>query len=188
MSDFYRYHLFFCTHERKNKAHCQEHDASSLRNYAKQRVKDLKLKKVRINNSGCLNRCALGPMLVIYPEGVWYQYHNIKDIDEIIQYYIDNQIDSLVTVRKEQFQAFCDGKSINFDIDEQLPRTQDISPILICAWPVCIWKRETFMKSFEDKGHAVFSGNLGFYPVSFLKSIKIYYFNATILFSDCEYN
>ena len=24
-------------------------------------------------------------MLVIYPEGVWYQYHNIKDIDEIIQ-------------------------------------------------------------------------------------------------------
>tara|TARA_B100000768_G_C11122521_1_gene308132 strand:- start:338 stop:637 length:300 start_codon:yes stop_codon:yes gene_type:complete len=85
MSDFYRYHLFFCTHERKNKAHCQEHDASSLRNYAKQRVKDLKLKKVRINNSGCLNRCALGPMLVIYPEGVWYQYHNTKDIDEIIQ-------------------------------------------------------------------------------------------------------
>ena len=98
-----------------------------------------------------------------------------EDIDEIIQYYIDNQIDSLVTVRKEQFQAFCDGKAINFNIDEQLPRTQDISPILICAWPVCIWKRETFMKSFEDTGHAVFSGNLGFYPVSFLKSIKISY-------------
>jgi (2Fe-2S) ferredoxin len=84
MSDFYQYHLFFCTHEREGKAHCQEHDAVSLRNYAKQRVKDLKLKKVRVNNSGCLNRCALGPMLVVYPEGVWYQYPNTDEIAERI--------------------------------------------------------------------------------------------------------
>ncbi len=86
MSDFYQYHLFFCTHEREpEKAHCQQHDAASMRNYAKQRVKDLNLKKVRVNNAGCLNRCALGPMMVIYPEGVWYQYHNTDDIDEIIE-------------------------------------------------------------------------------------------------------
>ena len=58
MSDFYQYHLFFCTNVREDKAHCQEHDAVSIRNYAKQRVKDLKLKKVRVNQSGCLNRCA----------------------------------------------------------------------------------------------------------------------------------
>jgi len=60
----------------------------SLRNYAKQRVKDLKLKKVRVNNSGCLNRCALGPMLVVYPEGIWYQYKTTDDIDEIIESYV----------------------------------------------------------------------------------------------------
>ena len=90
MSDFYQYHLFFCTHVREDKAHCQEHDAVSIRNYAKQRVKDLKLKKVRINNSGCLNRCALGPMLVVYPEGVWYQYANTDDIDEIIDSHLIN--------------------------------------------------------------------------------------------------
>jgi len=86
MSDFYEYHLFFCTHSRDNgQACCQDHDSSSMRNYVKQRVKDLDLPKVRVNNAGCLNRCALGPMLVIYPQGIWYQYQSKEDLDEIIE-------------------------------------------------------------------------------------------------------
>jgi (2Fe-2S) ferredoxin len=85
MAQIYKYHLFFCTHSRDDgTAHCQQHDAQSMRDYAKQRVKELKLEKVRVNNAGCLNRCALGPMLVIYPEGVWYHYETREDIDEII--------------------------------------------------------------------------------------------------------
>ena len=91
MTEFYKYHLFFCTHERDDgRPSCQQHDAVSLRNYAKQRVKDLKLKKVRVNNAGCLNRCALGPMLVIYPEGIWYNYQTEADIDEIIESHLLN--------------------------------------------------------------------------------------------------
>ena len=86
MADFYRYHLFFCTNQRDDgRDCCQQHDAQSLRNYAKQRVKELGLKKVRVNSAGCLNRCSLGPILVIYPEGIWYQYSSKTDIDEIIE-------------------------------------------------------------------------------------------------------
>lgn len=89
MSQIYRYHLFFCTHSRDDGTpSCQQHDAQSVRDYAKQRVKDLNLKKVRVNNAGCLNRCALGPMLVIYPEGVWYRYDSREDIDEIIRVHL----------------------------------------------------------------------------------------------------
>lgn len=85
MADFYQYHLFFCTHKRDDgSACCQQHGAQAMRDYAKQRVKELKLPKVRVNNAGCLNRCGLGPMLVIYPEGTWYQYQTKEDIDEII--------------------------------------------------------------------------------------------------------
>tara|TARA_R110002050_G_scaffold268113_1_gene410060 strand:+ start:115000 stop:115305 length:306 start_codon:yes stop_codon:yes gene_type:complete len=92
MTDIYKHHLFFCTHERDDGRACcqQQHDAQSLRSYAKQQVKDLKLKKVRVNNAGCLNRCALGPMLVIYPEGTWYHYETEADIDEIIQSHLLN--------------------------------------------------------------------------------------------------
>lgn len=93
MTDIYNYHLFFCTHQRDDgRACCQQHDAQSLRDYAKQQVKDLKLKKVRVNNAGCLSRCALGPMLVIYPQGIWYHYETEADIDEIIESHLLNDI------------------------------------------------------------------------------------------------
>mgnify|MGYP000624350984 FL=1 len=96
MTDVYKYHLFFCTHERDDdRPYCQQHEAQSLRDYAKQRVKELKLKKVRVNNAGCLNRCTLGPILVIYPQGIWYQYHTKQDIDEILESHIQN--DKIVT-------------------------------------------------------------------------------------------
>ena len=91
MSDIYQYHLFFCTHARDDgRDFCQQHDAQSLRNYTKHRVKELGLKKVRVNNAGCLNRCHLGPMLVIYPEGIWYQYQTEADIDEIISSHLQD--------------------------------------------------------------------------------------------------
>ena len=50
---------------------------------------------MRVNNAGCLNRCALGPVLVIYPEGVWYHYQTTDDIDEIIESHL--QHDKIVT-------------------------------------------------------------------------------------------
>lgn len=85
MAEIYKYHLFFCTHQRDDGSQsCAEDDAQALRDYAKQRVKALNIAKVRVNNAGCLNRCKLGPIMVIYPEGIWYQYHDKADIDEII--------------------------------------------------------------------------------------------------------
>ncbi len=98
-----------------------------------------------------------------------------KDIDQIIEYFLNNDFDSLITVRKERLQVFCDGHAVNFDVSKPLPRTQDISPVLLCAWPVCIWRRETFMSSFKKNGQAVFSGKLGFFPVPLLTSLKISY-------------
>jgi len=96
-----------------------------------------------------------------------------KDIDNIIKHFIDNDFDSLITVREEKLQAFCNNNPINFNINKKLPRTQDINPIQICAWPVCVWKTNTFKKNYKTQGHAVFGGNLNLYPVSFLKSLKV---------------
>jgi (2Fe-2S) ferredoxin len=55
----------------------------------KVRGKVLKLgKRVRINKSGCLDRCELGPVMVIYPEGIWYHYQSREDIDEILEHHV----------------------------------------------------------------------------------------------------
>ena len=87
MSHF-KYHVFFCTNQRaEGEMCCNSHGASELRAYAKDRVKALGDKiagKVRINTAGCLDRCGEGPVLVIYPEAIWYTYVDREDIDEII--------------------------------------------------------------------------------------------------------
>ena len=87
MSHF-KYHVFFCSNQRgPGEMCCNNHGATDMRNYAKDRIKALGLNgagKVRINSSGCLDRCDLGPVLVVYPEAVWYTYVDKEDIDEII--------------------------------------------------------------------------------------------------------
>jgi len=91
---YYRHHVFFCVNQRPNgEACCADHDAEGVRGYAKQRIKELGLSgegKVRINSAGCLDRCELGPVLVVYPEEIWYTYVDKSDIDEIILEHIEN--------------------------------------------------------------------------------------------------
>lgn len=86
---YYRHHVFFCINERENGEQCcSQFNSVALRAYAKQRCKELDIYgqgQVRINNAGCLNRCAEGPVLVVYPEAVWYTYIDKEDIEEIIQ-------------------------------------------------------------------------------------------------------
>ncbi|MSP51481.1 MAG: (2Fe-2S) ferredoxin domain-containing protein [Alphaproteobacteria bacterium] len=84
---FYDKHVFVCLNERAPghpRGCCKEKGAEALRNYMKKKVGDLKLDRVRINQSLCLDRCELGPNMVIYPEGTWYQFNSEADIDEII--------------------------------------------------------------------------------------------------------
>ena len=91
---YYRYHVFFCTNKRQDgQACCEDHNADALRDYAKGRVKALGLTGkggVRINKAGCLDRCGEGPVLVVYPEEVWYTFVDKDDIDEIIDEHLVN--------------------------------------------------------------------------------------------------
>lgn len=85
---YYKHHVFFCTNKREDgRQSCEDCNATAARTYAKDKVKAAGLAVpggVRINSAGCLNRCELGPVLVIYPEAVWYTYVDEEDIDEII--------------------------------------------------------------------------------------------------------
>jgi (2Fe-2S) ferredoxin len=45
---------------------------------------------VRANKAGCLDHCALGPSVVIYPEGVWYSVKTESDVTEIMERHVLN--------------------------------------------------------------------------------------------------
>lgn len=85
---YYKHHVFFCLNARESgEASCAQHQPQAAFEHCKARVKALGLAGrdgVRINKAGCLDRCAGGPVAVVYPEGVWYSYVDQADIDEIV--------------------------------------------------------------------------------------------------------
>jgi (2Fe-2S) ferredoxin len=89
---YYKHHVFFCINKRDPPEKCcADAGAADMQAYAKGRIKALGLNgkgSVRINKSGCLDRCEEGPCLVVYPDNVWYTYVDSEDIDEIIDRHI----------------------------------------------------------------------------------------------------
>jgi len=85
---YFARHIFFCLNARDGgEACCAQHNAQAAFEHCKVRVKQAGLSgagKVRVNKAGCLDRCAGGPVAVVYPEGVWYNYVDLADIDEIV--------------------------------------------------------------------------------------------------------
>ena len=97
MSDshsYYQRHIFFCLNERTGgEASCSQHDAQAAFDRCKQLVKAAGLSgpgQVRVNKAGCLDRCAGGPVAVVYPEAVWYSYLDQQDIEEIVESHLKN--------------------------------------------------------------------------------------------------
>ena len=85
---YYEAHVFCCTNRRPAghpRGCCAERDGEALRDHMKSRARDLGLKNVRINSAGCLDRCELGPTMVIYPEGVWYSVPTKAEVDEVLE-------------------------------------------------------------------------------------------------------
>ncbi|MEI7612497.1 MAG: (2Fe-2S) ferredoxin domain-containing protein [Betaproteobacteria bacterium] len=86
---YFKHHVFFCCNQREEgQCCCNALGATEAQTYAKDRVAELNLRgkgKIRVNKTGCLERCDEGPVIVVYPEGIWYHYLDKDDVEEIIQ-------------------------------------------------------------------------------------------------------
>jgi (2Fe-2S) ferredoxin len=84
-------HLFVCCNRRPDghaRGSCAAKGSEKLRDYMKSRAKEMGLTNMRVNSAGCLDRCELGPCLVIYPEGTWYSINSTADVDAILQRHV----------------------------------------------------------------------------------------------------
>ena len=93
-TSYYKHHIFFCLNQRdKGQACCADHNVQEAFDHCKSQVKKDGLAGVggvRVNKAGCLDRCAAGPVAVVYPEAVWYSFVDKADIEEIVQSHLKN--------------------------------------------------------------------------------------------------
>ena len=85
-------HVFVCENLREPadaRGCCAAKGAAEVRSRLRVLTKDAGLKgRVRINTAGCLDQCAHGVVIVVYPEGVWYGAVTVADVDEIFNRHV----------------------------------------------------------------------------------------------------
>lgn len=81
--------------------------------------------RVRINKSGCLDQCGFGPMIVIYPDNVWYWAVEPDDVEQIVREHLigGTPVERLLYRNKP-------GKN-------KLPRDEHMRPIGRPSRPAC---------------------------------------------------
>jgi CMP-N-acetylneuraminic acid synthetase len=95
------------------------------------------------------------------------------EIKRIVNYFIENKLDSLITVRDEQVHCLLGGEPMNYNITEQFAQTQDLKPVSRFVYSVMMWRNNTFIDKMEKNGSALFCGKTGYFSVSKETSIIV---------------
>lgn len=83
-----RQHYFVCTNARPPfaKASCAPKDSTLLLALLKEEVEKRGLQdEIKVTGCGCLGPCDEGPVMVVYPQGIWYQKVTPEDVPEIVE-------------------------------------------------------------------------------------------------------
>lgn len=84
----FEHHVFVCTNVREPgsaRPSCTHDGKGELQGLLKDAARVAGLgARVRVNKAGCLDQCEHGPVVVVYPEAVWYGFVTPADVDEIV--------------------------------------------------------------------------------------------------------
>ena len=97
----YRRHVFVCLNERDPsdpKGSCKHRGSEAVFKVLKEGTAKACLTDVRINRAGCMEHCAFGPTVVVYPEAVWYHVPTPEDAREVLTSHVigGNVVDRLL--------------------------------------------------------------------------------------------
>ncbi|SNS14171.1 (2Fe-2S) ferredoxin [Anaerovirgula multivorans] len=88
-----KYHIFVCSSSRINgeqKGFCFQKGAVEIVNNFIEEIQERELDgEVMVTNTGCFGICSKGPIVVVYPEGVWYGSVTPEDVEEIMDSHIE---------------------------------------------------------------------------------------------------
>lgn len=95
------------------------------------------------------------------------------EIKEVIDYFIKEGLDTLITTKEEQVHCVYQGKPVNFKIEEIFAQTQDLEPVQPFVYSIMMWRNRIFIDVYEKHGYALFCGKVGYYPVSKKTSLVV---------------
>jgi len=95
------------------------------------------------------------------------------EIKEVVDYFIKEDLDSLITIKNEQVHCVYQNKPLNFNQDEIFAQTQDLNPVGFFVYSMMMWRTKTFKEFYRKRGYAVLCGKVGYYPVNRLSSFII---------------
>jgi (2Fe-2S) ferredoxin len=103
LPQLYRHHVFACLTQRPPghpRGSCGASDAQALFERLGKAIEAAHLTDVGFTAAGCLGFCAAGPLMVVYPDGVWYRPTTSEDVDEIVETHLrqGRRVDRLVMV------------------------------------------------------------------------------------------
>lgn len=96
-----------------------------------------------------------------------------SDISAAVTAYRKSNADTLITCSETKMQAFCEGNSVNINVNEALAPSQLNPAVQILNWAITIWDAAAFSKRFRENGYAVLGQARYLFPIDHLKSFKV---------------
>ena len=85
MGGQYEKHVFVCSAGKV----CPRQGSLEILDLLKRRIKEAGLnQRIRINKSGCMAQCGHGPMLIVYPENIWYGAVTVESAEIILEQHL----------------------------------------------------------------------------------------------------
>jgi CMP-N-acetylneuraminic acid synthetase len=95
------------------------------------------------------------------------------EIKNVIDYFLQNNLNSLITTIEEKVHCLYDKKPLNYSHDEIFAQTQDLRPIERFVYSIMMWTNETFLAEYNKNGVAMMCGKFGTYSVDKLSGIIV---------------
>jgi CMP-N-acetylneuraminic acid synthetase len=97
------------------------------------------------------------------------------EIANVVQHFISQQLDSLMTVRAEQVHCNFNNQPLNYSLTGKFAKTQDLIPVERFVYSIMMWRTSAFAEFYRQYGYALLFGKTGFYPVDRLSAIIVKY-------------
>lgn len=96
-----------------------------------------------------------------------------EEIKKIVQHFLTNDLESLITTIEEKVHCLYEDKPLNFSFDDLFAQTQDLKPIKRFVYSVMMWKNESFLSDYKAHGVGMMCGKFGTFSVDKLSGIIV---------------